>query len=121
MSESGKFRPTIPEIEVGLLKIRTTIQHPEFVELLRHSLCPLLVRNLAEKSSSFPLTLRTIRLVYLLIRSFLDQLQDECEVFLTFMVRVIAGDPEVMAGVQCEKVGGSCVWFRALGLEVFKT
>jgi hypothetical protein len=51
----------------------------------------------------------------------LDQLPDECEVFLTYLVRVIAGDPEALAGVQGEKVGGGCGWFRALGLEVFKT
>lgn len=98
----------------------TLLQHPPLVELLKNALCPLLVRNLTEKSSSFPLTLRTIRLIFLLLRSFLDQLQDECEVFLTFLVRVIAGDAEVLAGVQAEKVGGSCIWFRALGLEVFK-
>ncbi|GHJ88999.1 hypothetical protein NliqN6_5401 [Naganishia liquefaciens] len=94
--------------------------HPPLVDLLKNGLCPLLVRNLMEKSSSFPLTLRTIRLIFLLLRSFLDHLRDECEVFLTFLIRAIAGDAEVLAGVQVEKVGGSCIWFRALALEVFK-
>lgn len=100
--------------------IQGGLQHPPLVDLLKNALCPLLVRNLTEKSSSFPLTLRTIRLIYLLLRSFLDRLPDECEVFLSFLVRVVAGDGEVLAGVQGEKLGGSCVWFRALGLEVFK-
>lgn len=91
------------------------------MDLLRNALCPLLVRNILEKSSSFPLTLRTIRLVHLLIRSFIDHLPDECEVFLAYLVRVVAGDPEALAGVQGDKVGGGAGWYRALGLEVFKT
>lgn len=39
---------------------------------------------------------------------------------LAFLVRVVAGDAEVLASVQPERVSGGCVWFRALALEVVK-
>lgn len=97
------------------------MQHPELIDLLRNALCPLLVRNITEKSSSFPLSLRTIRIIYIFIRSYIDQLPDQCEVFLAYLVRVVAGDSEALAGVQGDKVGGGLAWFRAMVLEVFKT
>ncbi|KAJ9092821.1 hypothetical protein QFC21_006697 [Naganishia friedmannii] len=96
--------------------------HRELVFLLQHSLTPLLLRTLSEKSSSFQLTLRTIRLVFLLSRDYLDQIpgEDEAEAMLAFLIRVVAGDQEVLASVQPERVSGSCFWYRALALEAVK-
>jgi hypothetical protein len=60
--------------------------------------------------------------VFLLTRDYLDQIpgEGEAEAMLAFLVRVVAGDAEVLASVHPERVSGGCVWFRALALEVIK-
>ncbi|KAJ9119007.1 hypothetical protein QFC22_003496 [Naganishia vaughanmartiniae] len=63
-----------------------------------------------------------MRLVFLLTQLYLDQIpaEDEGAAMLAFLVRVVAGDAEVLALVPVERASGSCAWFRALALEVVK-
>lgn len=70
--------------------------HVELLLLLRGSLCPLLIRNLslptASLTASFPLTLRLVRVVFLLLRSFSDELQAESDAFLGLLIKIVSGD-----------------------------
>ena len=92
-------------MSVGLRKLcgtdeillRSLEQHDQLLDLLRHDLCPLLLRTLHEHPT-FPVTLRLMRLVYLLLRSFSDQLSPEAEVFFTILTKVAAGDSDALSG-----------------------
>lgn len=57
--------------------------HPELHHLLKHSLSPLLMRSLAGDTSSppvFSVTLRLMRVIFLLLKGFSHELPTECEV-----------------------------------------
>ena len=66
-------------------------QHTELVVLLQHYLCPLLLRLVSEKPL-FPHTLRSIRIVFLLLKRFSEELPTEVEDFLSLLVKVISGE-----------------------------
>ena len=80
--------------------------HPEQRHMLRSRLVPLLIRNFSERLP-FPITLRTIRILNLLLRDHLDMLISECEISLGLMNHMM--DPEA-----------SPLWKRAMCLEVFR-
>lgn len=97
--------------------------------LLHHNLCPLLLSNLSLPSSfyptSFPMTLRLIRVVYLLLRSFPDELIEETEMLLSFLLKILSGEP--FAGKPVKEPAPeeaypsrgdqSPSWLRVLALE----
>ncbi|KAL1753576.1 guanine nucleotide exchange factor in Golgi transport N-terminal-domain-containing protein, partial [Schizophyllum commune] len=68
-------------------------QHPELTLLLRHHLCPLLIKALSDRPQ-FALTLRCTRVVFLLLKQFHAELQTEAEVFLVMLIKIITEDTE---------------------------
>ena len=77
---------------------------PEFTTLVREKVCPL-VLFMADKSS-FPYTMRLMRVVLTLVRRYLTVLTMECEIFLTILLKV--HDPE------------NPLWHRTLSLEILR-
>ncbi|KAK4688854.1 hypothetical protein P7C73_g1265, partial [Tremellales sp. Uapishka_1] len=91
-------------------------KHPELLFLLRHSLNPLLVKLQGEKPS-FPIALRVCRLVYLLIRSFTDQLPIQVETYITSLIRMGMGEGDQEDGSKRETTPP---WLRVLALEIIR-
>ncbi|KAJ4367320.1 Endocytosis and vacuole integrity protein [Neocucurbitaria cava] len=85
-------------------QIMTT--HPEQIYILRTLLMPLIIRSLSDRLS-FPVTVRVIRILNLVIRNHLEILPSECEIALGLLNHML--DPEA-----------SQLWKRALCLEVFR-
>ncbi|KAF1841156.1 uncharacterized protein K460DRAFT_199650 [Cucurbitaria berberidis CBS 394.84] len=85
-------------------RIMTT--HPEQIYILRTFLMPLIIRSLSDRLS-FPITVRVVRILNLVIRNHLDILPSECEIALGLLNHML--DPEA-----------SQLWKRALCLEVFR-
>ncbi|XP_013409235.1 protein MON2 homolog [Lingula anatina] len=99
----------------------TFLKHPEFCFLLKERVCPLVIKLFspslkyrqggpqlpspvpAEKPY-FPIVLRLLRIVSVLIRHYYSLLNTECEIFLSLLVKFL--DPE------------KPMWQRALALEV---
>ncbi|EFP90450.2 uncharacterized protein PGTG_16037 [Puccinia graminis f. sp. tritici CRL 75-36-700-3] len=88
-------------------------QHPELIFVLRAQLCPLLIRALSEKPT-FPLTLRLMRVAFLLLKQFSDDLLVEAEIFLSLIIKTISIDH---SEGQAEPVP---IWLRVLALEIFR-
>ncbi|KAF2995889.1 hypothetical protein E8E13_004539 [Curvularia kusanoi] len=82
------------------------VEHPEQVFILRNLLMPLIIRSLSERLS-FPLVVRIIRILNLIIRNHLTILPSECEIALGLLNHML--DPQA-----------SQLWKRALCLEVFR-
>lgn len=81
--------------------------HVEQVYLVRTLLMPLVVRSLSGRLS-FPITVRIVRILNLIIRYYLDVLSSECEIALGLLNQML--EPEA-----------SHPWKRALCLEVFRS
>lgn len=59
--------------------------HPELHHLIKQDLSPLLIRSLAGDATTVPtfsITLRLMRVIFLLLKSFADEMPTECEVRL---------------------------------------
>lgn len=82
------------------------VEHAEQVYILRTLLMPLIVRSLSDRLS-FPIIVRVIRILNLIIRNHLTILPSECEIALGLLNHML--DPEA-----------SQLWKRALCLEVFR-
>ncbi|KAL0948488.1 hypothetical protein HGRIS_011055 [Hohenbuehelia grisea] len=93
-------------------------QHPEMILLLQHHLCPLLLKALSDRPI-FPLILRCTRVVFLLLKQFLNELPTEAEVFLTFLIRVVAEDLDSGAEQHSSHVQRPS-WMRVLAMEVMR-
>ncbi|OXM81823.1 hypothetical protein C364_00796 [Cryptococcus neoformans Bt63] len=91
-------------------------KRPELLFLLQHSLHPLLLKLLAEKPT-FPIALRVCRLIFLLIRSFIDQLPKEIETYLVSLVKLGTGDAE---GEESKGKENTPPWLKALALEILR-
>ncbi|KAI8936536.1 hypothetical protein NX059_006939 [Plenodomus lindquistii] len=81
--------------------------HPEQIHILRRQLMPLIIRSLSDRLS-FPVTVRIIRILHMIIRHHLNILPSECEIALGLLNHML--DPEA-----------SQSWKRALCLEVFRS
>ncbi|KAI9435094.1 hypothetical protein H4582DRAFT_1817945 [Lactarius indigo] len=86
-------------------------KHSELLLLLRHHLSPLLLKTLSERST-FPLTLRGTRVVYLLLKQFSSDLSTEAEVFLMLLIKIVAGEVEA-----AEARPG---WMKVLAMEIMR-
>ncbi|KAF7985483.1 hypothetical protein HWV62_5261 [Athelia sp. TMB] len=93
-------------------------KHTELLLLLQHHLCPLLLKSLSDRPV-FPLTLRSTRVVFLLLKQFSLELNTEAEVFLMLLIRIIGGDFD----------GGSSTdhghparpqWMRVIAMEILR-
>lgn len=80
--------------------------HVEQVHIVRTLLMPLIIRSLSDRLS-FPVTVRIMRILNLVIRNHLDILPSECEIALGLLNHML--DPEA-----------SPLWKRALCLEIFR-
>ncbi|KAH4609644.1 hypothetical protein HBI56_143970 [Parastagonospora nodorum] len=80
--------------------------HIEQVHIVRTLLMPLIIRSLSDRLS-FPVTVRVVRILNLVIRNHLNILPSECEIALGLMNHML--DPEA-----------SQLWKRALCLEFFR-
>lgn len=79
----------------------------------------------------FPITLRVIRLIYLLLRSFSSQLEDESEGFLNTLIRLASGGEESNESKDGQTQGkertrtntsdgGVPNWLRVLSMEILR-
>jgi hypothetical protein len=100
----------------GRVTILTSLQRPELLFLLNKSLDPLLLKLLLEKPS-FPIALRVCRLIFLLVRSFTEQLPLQVEVYLTALIRMGMGENE---GEETGKKDSPVTWLRVLALELLR-
>ncbi|KAF2463144.1 uncharacterized protein BDR25DRAFT_273470 [Lindgomyces ingoldianus] len=80
--------------------------HTELAQVLRTLLMPMIIRSLSDRHS-FPITLRTFRILFLLIRNHSAIMPSECEIALGLLNHML--DPEA-----------SPLWKRALCLEIFR-
>ncbi|KIM30394.1 hypothetical protein M408DRAFT_21910 [Serendipita vermifera MAFF 305830] len=89
-------------------------KHPEILLLLHHHLSPLLLKSLSERSS-FPLILRSTRVVFILLKQFSDELVTESEVFAMMLIKIISGE-ESSASDGSRRPH----WMRVLSAEVLR-
>ncbi|ELU04807.1 hypothetical protein CAPTEDRAFT_201502 [Capitella teleta] len=97
------------------------IKHPEFTFLLKERVCPLVIKlfspslkyrplmqptggNPQADKPYFPIVIRLLRIVSVLIRFYYDPLVTECEIFLSLLVKFLDGEKPM--------------WQRAGALEV---
>lgn len=80
--------------------------------LLRHHLSPLLLKSLSDRPH-FPLTLRSTRVVFLLLKQFLAELETESEVFLMLFIKIVAGDADSGEAPRPH-------WMRVLAMEIVR-
>lgn len=91
-------------------------QHSELLMLLKHHLCPLILKSLSDKHI-FPLTLRCTRVVFLILKQFSSDLQTEAEVFLMLLIRMISEESE---GTNPDHSGSRPAWTRVLAMEIMR-
>ncbi|KAF9530793.1 hypothetical protein CPB83DRAFT_850328 [Crepidotus variabilis] len=96
-------------------------KHVELVLLLRHHLCPLLLRTLSERPQ-FSLSLRCIRVVFLLLKQFSFELKTEAEVFLSLLIRIIGDDHSSLeTGEHSQQHSTSRPhWMRVMAMEIMR-
>ena len=59
-----------------------------FGDIIKHHVCPLVIKSLRSQVN-FPLMIRLMRLVALLVVEFHELLATECEIFITLLIRMI--------------------------------
>ena len=84
----------------------TVTAHPEQIHVLRQRLMPLIIKILSERAS-FSITVRTMRLLQLVLCRLLFALADDCEMALSLLNHMLDADAAIL-------------WKRALCLEVFR-
>ncbi|SAM61616.1 related to MON2-peripheral membrane protein with a role in endocytosis and vacuole integrity [Ustilago bromivora] len=91
--------------------------HPELLFLLRVKVCPLLIKSLSEPPA-FPVYLRLMRLLFLLLRQFSSDLILEVEILLSILLRTINPSAQEVAAH-----GGShpLLWQQVLIVEVLRS
>ncbi|XP_062245338.1 protein MON2 homolog isoform X1 [Platichthys flesus] len=103
------------------------LQHQEFSFLLKERVCPLVIKlfspniKFRQGSSSaaspapvekpyFPICMRLLRVVSVLIKHFYTLLVTECEIFLSLLVKFLDGEkPQWLRAVAVESVHRLCV------------
>uniref|UniRef100_A0A5F9DHI0 Protein MON2 homolog n=1 Tax=Oryctolagus cuniculus TaxID=9986 RepID=A0A5F9DHI0_RABIT len=112
------------------------LQHQEFSFLLKERVCPLVIklfspnikfRQGSNTSSSpapvekpyFPICMRLLRVVSVLIKQFYSLLVTECEIFLSLLVKFLDADkPQWLRAVAVESIHRLCVQPQLLSLEM---
>ncbi|TBU23332.1 hypothetical protein BD311DRAFT_674190 [Dichomitus squalens] len=95
-------------------------KHTELLLLLQHHLCPLVHKSLSDRPN-FPLTLRSIRVVFLLLKQFSSELRTESEVFLMLLIKIIGADTS--DADPSEAAQGHTLrplWMRVLAMEIMR-
>ncbi|KAG0696480.1 hypothetical protein DFH29DRAFT_1025466 [Suillus ampliporus] len=88
----------------------------ELLMLLQHHLCPLILKSLSDRHV-FPLTLRSTRVVFLILKQFSFELETEAEVFLMLLIRMISEDSDA---ANPDHSGSRPVWTRVLAMEIMR-
>ncbi|KAH0826455.1 guanine nucleotide exchange factor in Golgi transport N-terminal-domain-containing protein [Lanmaoa asiatica] len=91
-------------------------KHKQLLMLLRHHLCPMLLKPLSDRAV-FPLTLRCTRVVFLLLKQFSFELKTEAEVFLMLLIKMISDDTD---SLQTDHSGSRPIWTRVLAMEIMR-
>ncbi|KAG9312399.1 guanine nucleotide exchange factor in Golgi transport N-terminal-domain-containing protein [Chiua virens] len=91
-------------------------KHEQLLLLLRHHLCPMLLKTLSDRAV-FPLTLRCTRVVFLLLKQFSFELKTEAEVFLVLLIRMISEDADT---APADHSPSRPVWTRVLAMEIMR-
>ena len=81
-----------------------------FGDAIKHHVCPLVIKSLRSQAD-FPLMVRLMRLVALLVVEFHELLATECEIFVTLLLRMIPRPGDSALTV-------TPLWHCALTLEV---
>ena len=84
----------------------TVTTHPEQIHVLRQRLMPLIIKILSERAS-FSITVRTMRVLQLVLSRLLFALAEDCEMALSLLNHMLDADAAIL-------------WKRALCLEVFR-
>ncbi|KAG6810738.1 hypothetical protein H0H92_010542 [Tricholoma furcatifolium] len=92
-------------------------KHPELILLLRHHLCPLLLKALSDRPV-FPLTLRCTRVVFLLLKQFSMELTTESEVFLILLIKIFSDDGEASGDHGAHYARP--LWMKVLAMEIMR-
>ncbi|TFK38576.1 hypothetical protein BDQ12DRAFT_735649 [Crucibulum laeve] len=87
--------------------------------LLRHHLCPLLLKALSDRPH-FPLMLRCTRVVFLLLKQFAKELTTETEVFLMLLIKLIAEDENGSGEHGHAHASQKPAWVRVLAMEIMR-
>lgn len=89
--------------------------------LLQHHLSPLLLKALSERPL-FPLTLRSTRVVFLLLKQFSSQLDTESEVFMMLLIKIIGGaaSGEIDQHQESSGFAPRPLWVRVLSMEIMR-
>lgn len=90
-------------------------QHNELLVLLQHHLCPLLLKLLSDRPL-FPLTLRSTRVVFILLKQFSTELVTEAEVFLALLIKIIGGESDSTSSDAIVRPQ----WMRVLCMEIVR-
>lgn len=61
----------------------------------------------------FPLTLRSTRVVFLLLKQFSEELETEAEVFLMLLIKIVGDDGD-------EGHGSRPGWMRVIAMEIMR-
>lgn len=85
-----------------------TARHPELLYALRSAACPFLLKALSEPPV-FPVFVRIMRLILLLLRQFSEELVLEIEILLRMILKTLQGTKSVP------------LWHRVLALEVLRS
>ncbi|KAI8899774.1 hypothetical protein BC833DRAFT_656820 [Globomyces pollinis-pini] len=80
--------------------------YPDMLALVKDSVCPMLIRSFSEKLD-FPLTVRLMRVVRIIVKQFHTTLAMECEIFLSMFAKIIETDTYTQ-------------WQKILVLECYK-
>ncbi|KAI9502438.1 guanine nucleotide exchange factor in Golgi transport N-terminal-domain-containing protein, partial [Coemansia spiralis] len=89
-------------------------QHTAMAQILRERLAPFFVNFFAEKAL-FTLVVRCIRIVWLFIRDLHQDMQPECEIFLSVLTRLV--DPGGSGNIFGS---GLPLFYRVLAMEVVR-
>lgn len=97
-------------------------KHPELLFLLQHNLHPLINRIQSEKPT-FPVALRIVRLIYVLIRNYHAELPTEVEQYLVWLIRVGVGEHDDEKHDKKKKDAHKdnvVPWLHVLALEIIR-
>ncbi|EAU83566.2 hypothetical protein CC1G_07939 [Coprinopsis cinerea okayama7 len=99
-------------------------KHEEMILLLRHHLCPLLLKTVSERPI-FPLILRCTRVIFLLLKQFSHELETEAEVFLMLLIKIITEDGSSESGISEAHFhhhvqGPKPTWMRVISMEIMR-
>ncbi|KAG1875786.1 guanine nucleotide exchange factor in Golgi transport N-terminal-domain-containing protein [Suillus subluteus] len=88
----------------------------ELLMLLQYYLCPLVLKALSDRHV-FPLTLRCMRVIFLILMKFSFELEAEVEAFLMILIRMVSGDFDAS---NPDHFGSRPIWTRVLAIEIMR-